>query len=246
MARSLQTASVIAPATGARLLVVDDDPDVRDSLRRSLAFEGYEVTVAANGEEALSMMGTTRPHAVILDLQMPRMDGLDVCRRLRAAGNDTPVLMLTARGGIRDRVTGLDVGADDYVMKPFALEELMARLRALLRRQAPTGPDPQPELLTFDNLVMDLAAREVRRDSRVLALTRTEYELLATFLRNPGRVLTRRQILQEVWGYDFDPGSNTLVVYVGYLRRKIEAHGGTRLLHTVRGVGFVLRPDPPP
>jgi two-component system response regulator MprA len=222
-----------------RVLVVDDDPDVRDSLRRSLTFEGYSVTTAADGEQALDSVVAARPDIVVLDLQMPLLDGLETCRRLRAQGNDVPVLMLTARDGTRDRVTGLDAGADDYLPKPFALEELLARLRALLRRAAASVTTR--EVLSFADLTLDTATREASRAGHPLILTRTEHALLELFLRHPRQVLTRRQILSEVWGYDFDPGSNTLEVYIGYLRRKTEERNPVRLVHNVRGVGYALR-----
>ncbi|AGZ38510.1 response regulator transcription factor [Actinoplanes friuliensis] len=220
-----------------RVLVVDDDPDVRDSLRRSLSFEGYRVTTAADGVQALDSVAGARPDVVVLDLQMPLLDGIETCRRLREQGNDVPVLMLTARDGTRDRVTGLDAGADDYLAKPFALEELFARLRALLRRPR----QPEGELLRFADLELDPATRDASRAGRAITLTRTEYDLLELFLRHPRQVLTRQQILAEVWGYDFDPGSNTLEVYIGYLRRKTEQHNPVRLVHNVRGVGYTLK-----
>ena len=237
-----------SPSPGARLLVVDDDAAVRDSLRRSLAFEGYDVLLAADGDEAVDTIGRARPHAVVLDLQMPRVDGIEVCRRLRAAGDDTPVLMLTARDGVEDRVTGLDVGADDYLSKPFSTAELLARLRALLRRArqgaaGAAGDAAHEDVLAYDDVIVDLATREVTRAGVDLALTRTEFDLLVAFLRQPGRVLTRATLLRDVWGYDFDPGSNTLAMYVSYLRRKLDAAGEARLLHTVRGVGFMLRAE---
>jgi two-component system, OmpR family, response regulator MprA len=225
-----------------RVLVVDDDPDVRDSLRRSLSFEGYQVSTAADGLQALDAIAADRPDVVVLDLQMPVLGGLEACRRLRQGGSDVPVLMLTARQATRDRVTGLDAGADDYLPKPFALEELLARLRALARRfttaAAGTGT------LRFADLELDAATREVRRAGQPVALTRTEFDLLELFLRHPRQVLTRRQILAEVWGYDFEPGSNTLEVYVGYLRRKTEEHNPVRLLQNIRGVGYALRESP--
>jgi two-component system response regulator MprA len=224
---------------GMRVLVVDDDPDVRDSLRRSLTFEGYRVTTAADGEQALDSVAVARPDVVVLDLQMPLLDGLETCRRMRRQGNDVPVLMLTARDGTRDRVTGLDAGADDYLPKPFALEELLARLRALLRRAA--ASPVHPEVLSFADLMLDTATREASRAGHPIALTRTEHALLELFLRHPRQVLSRRQILAEVWGYDFDPGSNTLEVYIGYLRRKTEEHNPVRLVHNVRGVGYALK-----
>ena len=224
-----------------RVLVVDDDPDVRDSLRRSLTFEGYQVTEAADGAQALGAIAATRPDIVVLDLQMPVLGGLETCRKLREQGDDVPVLMLTARDGTRDRVTGLDAGADDYLPKPFALEELFARLRALLRR---TTLNPKTGPLRFADLELDTATREVRRAGQEIILTRTEYALLELLLRHPRQVLTRAQILAEVWGYDFDPGSNTLDVYVGYLRRKTEEHNPVRLVHNVRGVGYALKAMP--
>jgi two-component system, OmpR family, response regulator MprA len=225
------------------VLVVEDDPAVRVSLERSLAFEGYRVVTASDGVAGLAAVGTHRPDAVLLDLGLPRMDGLEVCRQLRACGDSTPVLMLTAREATRDRVTGLDAGADDYLPKPFALEELLARLRALLRRASAGGTGPaQTEALVLEDLQLDPSAREVRRAGREITLTRTEFDLLELFMLHPRQVLTRAQILQQVWGFDFDPGSNTLEVYVGYLRRKLEDDGMRRVLHTVRGVGYVLKP----
>ena len=225
-----------------RVLVVDDDPDVRDSLRRSLTFEGYSVTTAADGEQALDSVAAACPDIVVLDLQMPLLDGLETCRRLREQGNEVPVLILTARDGTRDRVTGLDAGGDDYLPKPFALEELLARLRALLRR-ASRGTAGH-EILSFADLTLNPATREASRAGHPMTLTRTEYALLELFLRHPRQVLTRRQILAEVWGYDFDPGSNTLEVYIGYLRRKTEEHQPARLVHNVRGVGYALKAAP--
>lgn len=226
-----------------RVLVVDDDPAVRDSLRRSLAFNGYEVDVAADGEEALRRLGERRPDAVVLDVMMPRLDGLATCRALRAAGDDVPVLMLTARDEVSDRVAGLDAGADDYLPKPFALEELLARLRALLRRtgsRAEEGPE-----LRLGDLTLDPGTRDVRRGDRPIRLTRTEFSLLELLLRHPRQVLTRDRILEEVWGYEFPTTANSLEVYVGYLRRKTEAEDEPRLIHTVRGVGYVARETPP-
>ena len=224
-----------------RVLVVDDDPDVRDSLRRSLTFEGYQVTEAADGAQALDAIAAARPDIVVLDLQMPVLGGLETCRKLREQGDDVPVLMLTARDGTRDRVTGLDAGADDYLPKPFALEELFARLRALLRR---TTLNPKTGPLRFADLELDTTTREARRAGQEIILTRTEFALLELLLRHPRQVLTRAQILAEVWGYDFDPGSNTLDVYVGYLRRKTEEHNPVRLVHNVRGVGYALKAMP--
>ncbi len=221
-----------------RILVVDDEPAVRESLRRALELEGYEIELAADGEEALARIKSeAEPEAVILDVLMPGLDGLEVCRRIRSSGRKLPVLMLTARTEVEDRVAGLDAGADDYVVKPFALEELLARLRALLRRTS----DEATELLRFADLELDPSTREVRRDGRAIELTRTEFSLLELFLRNPRQVLTRSVIFERVWGYDFGFASNSLDVYIGYLRRKTEAGGEPRLIQTVRGVGYALR-----
>jgi two-component system, OmpR family, response regulator MprA len=224
-----------------KILVVDDERAVRESLRRALELEGYEIELAGDGSEALSALGRDEPQpdAVILDVLMPGVNGLEVCRRLRAAGNHVPVLMLTARDEVENRVAGLDAGADDYVTKPFALEELLARIRALLRRAADT--DGGGEVLSFADLTLDLGTREVRRGGRLIDLTRTEFTLLELFLRNPRQVLTRSIIFERVWGYDFGFASNSLDVYIGYLRRKTEAGGEPRLIHTVRGVGYALR-----
>ncbi len=222
------------------MLVVDDDRAVRDSLRRSLEFNGYEVVLAADGAEGLVAVGAQHPDVVVVDVMMPRLDGIETTRALRAAGNDVPVLVLTARDAVGDRVEGLDAGADDYLTKPFALEELLARLRALLRRVVPDG-DAASEVLTFSDLTMDVASRDVSRGSRPIELTRTEFTLLEMFLRRPRRVLDRSFILEEVWGYDFPTSANSLEVYVGYLRRKTEAEGEPRLIQTVRGVGYVLK-----
>jgi two-component system, OmpR family, response regulator MprA len=223
-----------------KILVVDDERAVRESLRRALELEGYEIELAGDGGEALSTLGRDEPQpdAVILDVLMPGVDGLEVCRRLRAAGNHVPVLMLTARDEVENRVAGLDAGADDYVTKPFALEELLARVRALLRRAADVDGG---EALSFGDLTLDLGTREVRRGGRLIELTRTEFALLELFLRNPRQVLTRSIIFERVWGYDFGFASNSLDVYIGYLRRKTEAGGESRLIHTVRGVGYALR-----
>ncbi len=221
------------------VLVVDDEPAVRVALERALRLEAYEVELAADGREALDRLaGPGRPDAIVLDVAMPHVDGLEVCRRLREAGDRTPVLMLTARDAVDDRVAGLDAGADDYLVKPFALKELKARLRALLRRSGSAGAaDP----LRFGDLVLDPVAYEVERGGRRIELSRTEFHLLALFLEHPRQVLTRSQIFERVWGYDFGASSNALGVYVGYLRRKTEAGGEPRVLHTVRGVGYVLR-----
>ena len=222
------------------ILVVDDDRAVRESLRRSLEFNGYAVSMAADGAEALAGISGINPDAVVMDVMMPRLDGLETTRALRKVGNSVPILVLTARDAVGDRVEGLDAGADDYLTKPFALEELLARLRALLRRVTP-GPGDPDEHLAFADLSMDLASREVRRGNRLMELTRTEFTLLELFLRRPRRVLERAFILEEVWGFDFPTTANSLEVYVGYLRRKTEAEDEPRLIHTVRGVGYVLR-----
>jgi two-component system response regulator MprA len=223
-----------------RILVVDDEPAVRDAVRRALVLSGYDVDVADGGGAAVTALAAEAPDAVVLDVAMPGVDGLEVCRRLRASGDRTPVLMLTARDAVADRVEGLDAGADDYLVKPFALEELLARLRALLRR---TGPVEPGAALRFADLELDPAARTVARAGRRVELTRTEFALLELLLRNPRVVLTRSVIHERIWGYDFGPGSNALGVYVGYLRRKLEAGGESRLIQTVRGVGYVLRED---
>jgi two-component system, OmpR family, response regulator MprA len=225
------------------VLVVDDERAVRSALRRALALEGYRVEEAEDGDAALDFLRARTADAVVLDVLMPGVDGLDVCRRLRAAGNRTPVLMLTAREGVEDRVAGLDAGADDYLVKPFALEELLARLRALLRRARLNGDGTEDGTLRFDGLVLDFNLYEARVNGAPVQLTRTEFSLLELFMRNPRQVLPRSLINERVWGYDFGPASNSLGVYVGYLRRKLESGGGTRLIHTVRGVGYVLR-DP--
>ena len=231
---------VTAPATDRpRVLVVDDDHAVRESLRRSLEFNGYAVSLASDGADALAGIARANPDVVIMDVMMPRLDGIEATKALRKAGNDVPILVLTARDAVGDRVEGLDAGADDYLTKPFALQELLARLRALLRRVVP--PEVSDEKLAFADLSMDLATREVRRGDRAMELTRTEFTLLEMFLRRPRRVLERSFILEEVWGYDFPTTANSLEVYVGYLRRKTEADEETRLLHTVRGVGYVLK-----
>ncbi|WP_214319864.1 response regulator transcription factor [Nonomuraea sediminis] len=227
----------------ARLLVVDDEPALREALQSSLEFEGYKVVTANDGQAALEALTREPYDGVLLDVMMPRLDGLTACRRLRQSGNNVPVLMLTARDAVGDRVSGLDAGADDYLVKPFELDELLARVRALLRRGALSGQADETAL-AYDDLHMDPATREVTRGSRHVDLTRTEYLLLELFLTHPRQVLTREQILGEVWGFDFEPTSNSLDVYVMYLRRKLEAAGETRLIHTVRGVGYVLRAAP--
>ncbi len=244
---------------GVRVLVVDDEPAVRESLERSLRFEGYEVSSARDGAEALDAVTRDRPDIVVLDVMMPRVDGLETCRRLRGRGDDLPVLMLTARDGLADRVSGLDVGADDYLVKPFALEELFARLRALTRRASlsaraaasagavAAGADLStvlpgvPPALLFADVRLDPGSRQVTRAERELTLTKTEFDLLELFLVHQRQVLSRSTIMERVWGYDFGPSSNSLEVFVSYLRRKLEAGGEPRLLHTIRGVGYVLR-----
>jgi two-component system, OmpR family, response regulator MprA len=225
-----------------RILVVDDEPAVRDSLRRALQLEGYEVELAGDGLDALDRLSgngvdAAGVDAVVLDISMPRLDGLEACRRLRKDGHSLPVLMLTARDEVSDRVAGLDAGADDYVVKPFALEELLARLRALLRRAGPADGD----VLRFADIELDPATREVRRGGDSIELTRTEFSLLELFLLNPRQVLTRSIIFERVWGYDFGFGSNSLDVYIGYLRRKTEQGGKPRLTQKIRGVGYALR-----
>jgi two-component system response regulator MprA len=223
----------------AHILIVDDDTRVTNALRRTLAYEGYTVSVAANGEGALAVVRNKPPDLVILDLMLPGIDGLEVCRRLRAAGDAIAVLMLTARDAVTDRVTGLETGADDYLVKPFALEELLARIKALLRRRNP--PDVVREVLHFEDLELDTATRQARRGKRVIELSTTEYELLAMFLRNPHIVLTRTVLMDRIWGTDFEGGPNVLEVYIGHLRSKLEQHGEKRLIQTVRGAGYVLR-----
>ncbi|HXV02208.1 MAG TPA: response regulator transcription factor [Gaiellaceae bacterium] len=221
-----------------KILVVDDERAVRDALRRALELQGYEVDLAADGEEALARLAANgHPDAVVLDILMPGIDGLEVCRRIRRSGDSVPVLMLTARDAVGDRVEGLDAGADDYLVKPFALEELLARVRALIRRGTPSLDG----VLRFADIELDPGTREVRRGGDVIELTRTEFNLLELFMTNPKQVLTRSIIFERVWGYDFGFASNSLDVYIGYLRRKTEARGKPRLIQTVRGVGYALR-----
>jgi two-component system response regulator MprA len=229
-----------------RILVVDDDAAVRDSLERSLRFEGYEVSVAADGSAAWDAIAAREPDAVVLDVMMPGIDGLQLCRRLRERGMFLPVLMLTARDSVGDRVAGLDAGADDYLVKPFASQELLARLRALLRRSAlsATTAATDPATMRFAGLTLNPVTREVTDDGRPVRLTRTEFAILEVFLRHPRQVLTRAVLFDQVWGYDFGDASNGLHVYLGYLRRKLESDGRPRLLHTVRGIGYVLREEP--
>ncbi len=232
-----RAASDAAILESMRILVVDDDPGISESLRRALSREGYAVSLAPDGEIALETAARESPDALILDVSMPKLDGLSVCRRLRAYGNRVPILVLTARHSLGDRVAGLDAGADDYLVKPFDLEELLARLRALMRRAAPEAET----LLSLGDLTLQPGAREVTRAGKPIDLTRTEYQLLELFLRNPNQVLTRDLIFERVWGYDFGVNSNSLDVYIGYLRRKTEIDEMPRLIHTVRGVGYVAR-----
>jgi two-component system response regulator MprA len=229
------------------VLVVDDDRSVRDALSRALRLEGYTVELAATGGDALAALALEAADVVVLDVGLPGLDGLETCRLIRAKGDTVPVLMLTARSGVSDRVAGLDAGADDYLVKPFALEELFARLRAMLRRNASTEPADATEnaTITFGDLSLNPVTREVRRGSTELQLTRTEFSLLELLLRHPRQVLTREIIFDRVWGYDFGANSNSLEVYIGYLRRKTEVDGAARVIHTVRGVGYVLREQAP-
>jgi two-component system response regulator MprA len=220
-----------------RVLVADDEPSVRSALKRALTLAGYEVELAEDGAQALRLLAAHAADALVLDILMPGVDGFEVCRRLRQAGDAIPILVLSARDAVADRVDGLDAGADDYLVKPFDLEELLARLRALLRRSTPADG----EVLRFADLSVDPSTREVVRGDRAIELTRTEFSLLELFLRHPRQVLTRDIISEHVWGYDFGPSSNSIKVYIGYLRRKLEAQGEPRLIHTVRGVGYALR-----
>jgi two-component system response regulator MprA len=229
------------PTSTFSIVIVDDDPAIRNSLSRALRIEGYNVELFENGGDALKAMALRAPDGIILDLQLPDIDGLEVCRRLRSAGDATPILMLTARDAVNDRVAGLDVGADDYLVKPFDLAELLARLRALLRRRVVT--EGEDSVVRFEDVTLNRMTREVRRGDRAIELTKIEFELLELFLQHPRQVLTRDQILDLVWGYNFDTGTNSLAVYIGYLRRKLEGEGETRLLQTIRGVGYALRPS---
>ena len=231
-----------------KILVVDDEQAVRESLRRSLRFNGYEVLTANDGLEAVETVRAENPELLILDVMMPNMDGLEVCRTLRSEGWDRPILVLTARDGVSDRVSGLDAGADDYLPKPFALEELLARVRSLVRRASAdsiAAEAPVESKLSFEDLELDADTREVSRGGRAISLTRTEFALLQLLMENPRKVLSRSKILEEVWGYDFPTSGNALEVYIGYLRKKTEGEGDTRLIHTVRGVGYVLRESNP-
>ncbi|MEV3855275.1 response regulator transcription factor [Streptomyces sp. NPDC050095] len=243
----MTTGSTAAGARGgtgsgeARILVVDDDPEVRSAVQDALTVEGHVVRGVADGQQALTALARWEPDAVVLDVMMPVLDGLAVCRQMRAVGDRTPVLVLTALDSVSERVDGLDAGADDYLVKPFALDELTARVRALLRRAAPEPePDDSPDVLTYADLVLDPATRTGRRGGRALDFSRTEFALLEVLVRNAGQVLPRGVIQEAVWGRDFGPDSNSLAVYVGYLRRKLEAPGEPRLVHTVHGVGYRL------
>ena len=226
-----------------RVLVVDDDVKITSFLRRGLALEGYAVTVANSGAEGLRAAAEHEPDVLVLDIMMPGIDGIEVCRRIRAADMPVPILMLTARDTVADRVKGLDSGADDYLVKPFALEELLARVRALLRRKPGVreADEPRSVVLTYADLTLDTGSREVRRGERSVELTAKEFELLTLFLTNPRQVLTRDMLMEKVWGYDYAGESNVLEVYVGYLRQKLEAGGEPRIIQTVRGVGYVLK-----
>lgn len=224
------------------ILIVDDDEKIVSMLRRGLAFEGYDVQTASNGAEGLSKLMDKEPDIVILDVMMPQIDGFEVCRRLREAGSKVPVLMLTAKDEVQSRVTGLDTGADDYLVKPFALEELLARVRALLRRKADIADTPDNRLM-YEDIILDNDSREVLRDGQRLELTAKEFELLNLFMQNPKRVLSRDLIMDKIWGYDYSGESNVLEVYIAMLRQKTEEYGGKRLIQTIRGAGYILRGD---
>jgi two-component system response regulator MprA len=227
------------PSSNSYVAIVDDDAAIRSSLGRALRLEGYETELFEDGASALRAIALRAPEAIILDLQLPDIDGLEICRRIRNSGDQTPILMLTARDAVNDRVEGLDVGADDYLVKPFDLAELLARLRVLLRRRAPGESDAT--LLRFEDITLNPQTREVFRGEHRLDLTKIEFDLLELFLHNPRQVLTRDQILDLVWGYNFDSGTNSLAVYIGYLRRKLEEKNESRLIQTIRGVGYALR-----
>jgi two-component system response regulator MprA len=228
-----------------RILMADDDAAVRSAVERVLLFNGYEVDLAGDGLEVLAALDRTPPDLLILDVMMPNLDGIQTCRMVRKRGDDLPILMLTARDAVGDRITGLDAGADDYMPKPFDLEELLARIRALLRRSRGSEDDSAENVLAFADLTMNIDTRDTRRGDRALRLTRTEFDLLEVMMRYPRHVLERSRIQEEVWGYEFGRTSNSLDVYIGYLRRKIEERGEPRLIHTVRGVGYSLREQTP-
>ncbi|WP_084528970.1 response regulator transcription factor [Nocardia crassostreae] len=231
-----------SPRPAPLVLIVEDDPNVRSTLDQLLRFEGYQVVLAADGQQALEVLERQRPDLAVVDVAMPRLDGLSLCRMLRRRGDRLPILVLTARHQVGDRVAGLDAGADDYLPKPFDTEELLARLRALLRRSAPDpGQDPDDGLLVVADLVLDPAAREARRGGELLELTRTEFDVLELLMLNERVVLSRSRIYEHIWGFDFDTESRSLDVYIGYLRRKTEQHGAPRLIHTVRNVGYTVR-----
>lgn len=225
------------------ILVIDDDEKITSMLRRGLAFEGYDVHTARNGAEGLSTVMTADPDLIILDVMMPQMDGFEVCRRLREGGSAVPVLMLTAKDEVENRVKGLDTGADDYLVKPFALEELLARVRALLRRKETKPEEAAGQRLTFEDIIMDMDSREVLRGGQRLELTAKEFDLLHLFMQNPKRLLTRDLIMDKIWGYDYSGESNVLEVYIAMLRQKTEEYGGKRLIQTIRGAGYILRGD---
>jgi two-component system response regulator MprA len=225
-----------------RIVVIDDDEKITSMLRRALAFEGYSVATAGNGSEGLKTILEQEPRLIILDVMMPYVDGWEVCRRIRESGSDVPILMLTAKDEVADRVKGLDMGADDYLVKPFALEELLARVRVLLRRKTEHGEQPASRL-SYEDITMDFDTREVFRDGKLIELTTKEYDLLHLFLQNPKRVLSRDVIMEKIWGYDFSGESNVLEVYIALLRQKLEEYGGKRIIQTVRGAGYVLRGD---
>jgi two-component system response regulator MprA len=227
------------PTTTSYVAIVDDDAAIRAALGRALRMENYDVGLFEDGASALKAVQLRAPDAIVLDLQLPDIDGLEICRRIRRAGDTTPILMLTARDAVNDRVAGLDVGADDYLVKPFDLAELLARLRALLRRR--NVAEGEESVLRFEDLNLNPLTREIRRGARSIELTKIEFDLLELFLQHPRQVLTRDQILDLVWGYNFDSGTNSLAVYIGYLRRKLEEGGEARLIQTVRGVGYALR-----
>ncbi len=230
-----------APTSSSYIAIVDDDAAIRTALGRALRMENYDVELFEDGTTALKAVQLRAPDAIVLDLQLPDIDGLEICRRIRRSGDSTPILMLTARDAVNDRVAGLDVGTDDYLVKPFDLAELLARLRALLRRH--NVGDGENVVLRFEDLTLNPQTREVHRGERPVELTKIEFDLLELFLQHPRQVLTRDQILDLVWGYNFDSGTNSLAVYIGYLRRKLELEGEPRLIQTVRGVGYALRPS---